>query len=517
MDYFIPIVGGDSLEIFREVCREFNYVLLPYYDVYLNTEIIASLREINPDIKIILSSIMPDEYLKEEDTFNFFLKYAKEIDADYLLVWDTPTYLNDYNESWKYTRESLRYIERIGRIHCNVIPLIKGAYMDQISHSCNEIISMGYEIAAFHVSQYLSTKETPWPEIGEYGLSFQQYLMRILSTILEYDFKEILLVGGASPRFFSDFIKIDNRIRLAGYSWYIDAKKYRLYTDMGNIIDLRNKFYICSCPSCRIEHPPNLRDVENIAKHNILLNKSLIYEEADMDYESEYIHIDLFDLILDTQNDLLILNDIVVGDEYSIWRGIKPLVEEYGPDHILFTGDLIYPNASYDELSEFANWIREISGMARIFYLSRYTNPKIYLLNILPTLYFQDNDFIEGRVKKSDPENTIELIIKFILTAKPVRMKIRKYTWGGYFDVDVYLPGPAEKTFEASREELKNFNREGDWLVTNYIPQPYIDKENKVATLGRWTRLCNTYERPEPGAVYIDKGGDVKLVKPEYR
>jgi len=138
MDYFIPIVGKDALSYFREVCTDFDYAIIPYYEAYHLVREVKELRELNPDIKLILSSIMPDEYLEKPETLKYFVKYAEEVGFDYILVWDLPTYLDDMEERWRNTRKSIEVISSL-KHKFKVIPLVKGAYPEQKRYACEEL------------------------------------------------------------------------------------------------------------------------------------------------------------------------------------------------------------------------------------------------------------------------------------------------------------------------------------------------------------------------------------------
>ena len=163
MDYFIPIVSGNALPYFKEVAEEFNYVIIPYYEVYLLPEEVKQIKEVNPQIKTILSSIMPDEYLERPETLEYFVKYAEEVGFDYILAWDLPTYLDDKEESWRNMRKSIEVIDGLRR-RFKVIPLVKDAYPEQKRYACEELIEMGLEYAAIPGSPYLSVNEY----IGDY-------------------------------------------------------------------------------------------------------------------------------------------------------------------------------------------------------------------------------------------------------------------------------------------------------------------------------------------------------------
>ena len=90
---FIPIVFRESLDVFNELRDLFEYVIVPYYSVVGLSGHEKFLISKEDNIKWILSSIRPDDYLLKPGIHDFFMFYADELKADYVLVWDMPTYL----------------------------------------------------------------------------------------------------------------------------------------------------------------------------------------------------------------------------------------------------------------------------------------------------------------------------------------------------------------------------------------------------------------------------------------
>jgi len=388
--------------------------------------------------------------------------------------------------------------------------LIKGAYPEHIEYSCSEIYDMGFESIAFHVSEYLYSRRRPWPYIKDYSLTSYGYMLHLLKTILEYPFKEVILIGGASPRYYRELIELDERIRLAGYSWYIDGVKYQLYNPDGRIISLRDRYYTCNCKVCRLRSVSRLRDREAISLHNLLINKYLVEDWGD---ELSNISIEVYDLILDTHEDLMIINELRVGIGSSLWRDAFKLVRRYKPKYLILTGSLLSLDESSltDEYRDLVEALTEVEEDTKIFYIPGYISKSRWVRDILYKLYLRDIDIVDRKMEVRDEENILERLTRLILTAKK-RMIIKKYTWDKPFTIEITLYGSQEKSFETAVEELKMINKEYDWLVTNYINKPYIDYENKVATPGEWHREWDKYEEPEAGAIYVTPEGEIKLI-----
>ena len=518
MDYFVPIVGGNALPYFKEVAKEFNYVIIPYYEVYLLPEEVKQIKEVNPQIKTILSSIMPDEYLEDPKTFDHFIEYAKEIDADYLLAWDIPTYLDDK----KRIDNMLIALDKIDKLRGDfeVIPLVKGGYIDEIMLYCDELLERGFEVAGFHVSQYLSTDVSPYPELrGKYS-NFYDFMIKIIQNILKYPFNEVLLVGGAGPRFYDKLLSIDSRIRLAGYTWYIDGMRYRVYTPSSKVVDVRDGFYICKCDVCRYYNPVILRRKENIVQHNIITNKYLIEKTVGRRMTLSEPFFTTYDLILDTYEDLIILNELMVGHRKSLWRLAIKALREMKPYYLILTGDLIHEYGAYEEYREFIYELRDIAKHTTIFYVSREEDYKRYW-NMLKKLYLPEKDLLKNKLVETDREGVLETILKIFLTARYRNMKIKKITWDGDVDIRIKLFGSLDKPLNQILDELEKylietFTADVDWIITDLAPKPYIDKPNRIAIPGELHRYWGKYEKPEPGAVYINSKGEVEVFQLTY-
>ncbi|HDJ89085.1 MAG TPA: hypothetical protein ENG40_00115 [Thermoprotei archaeon] len=510
MDKFIPIVGFDGLPIFKEICDKFRYAIIPYYEVYKESNLLKDSLSLCKDTTFILSSIMPDKYLVDPTTEKDFRQFALKLNIKYLIVWDLPTYLEKYEESERNSRASLSYIDKFRR-DFHVIPLIKGAYPEHIQYSCDEIAERRFNVIAFHISEYLYSRLKPWPYIKDYSLTSYDYMLQLLNIILEYPFKEILLIGGAGPRYYKKLLEIDERIRLAGYSWFIDGSKYRLYRPDSKVINIRDKFYLCNCEVCKNSSVSILRSNEHISLHNLLMNKHLIEEPDSLNN----IRTKIYDLILDTYEDMMIVNELRVGDPYSRWEEAFQIIDEYRPKYLIIMGKMLSlekMSTYYNELKKFVEILTKIEKETGIFYLDRYLDRDVWIERLLNRLYFMNNeDIVKNKMKLFDEEHTLEKLTRLILTVKN-KMRIRKLTWEKPIDIYIRLYGPAEKDYKIVLEELRNINKDDEWLITDYLNKPYIDYDRRVATPGEWHTLWEIYEKPEPGVLYLDRKGEFRLL-----
>jgi len=514
MDHFIPIVGREALRTFAEAAHHFGYAVLPYYEVVISPGDIGLIREANPDIKLILSSIMPDEYLEREETLQEFLRFASEHSFDYIIAWDTPTYLDDEEASWRNTLKSLEVVERL-RGRFNIIPLVKGAYPEHKRFACERLSELGFDTVAIHASPYLSTNQYIEPYLRRAGLTgiryTDEYLTYLLELILEYPFKEVLVLGGAGPRQIPDLIALDpERIRLSGYSWFIDAGRKVVYGELGEPLDIRKGFYHCNCETCVVTGPRLRRDRQYISLHNLLISRELIRHYAGE--ESRNHRVEEYDLILDTYEDLLILNDLMIGGRYSLWRlGLK-MAGEQMPRYLVLTGRVFDTSRiSIQVLEEFREWVDEHRD-TRIVLVWDILPSRANIGRLLDTLLYRGIDLIEERPDKGEAQ-VRELVTRLVLTARWGSMTIRKETWRRGFDVTIRLMGPSGKPREAAIEDLGGGIGEDGWLVTDYIEEPYIDRERRIATPGRWGAYRGPARLLRPGGVHITHRGEVEILE----
>ena len=507
---FIPIVTPDSINIFNRLAEYFEYAIIPYYTLLSNEPLGPRLRR---DTKWILSSIMPDKLLLEKDTHHHFAEKARKLGVEYVLVWDMPTYLNDFEKSLENTYASLNKIEYFTENGFKVIPLIKGAYEEHIRISASQISGWGFDVAAFHVSEYLSAVEKPWPYINDHSLTAEDLMIKYIETILEYDFKQLLLVGGASPRHGARLLELDDRIRVAGYSWYLDGQRNNIYMPTGYIKSLGNKYFECNCPNCQSIPPKTLKTSSYIAGHNLYLNKYLL-EELDEEVETS-----LYDIIADYHEDMLVVGEVSVGAEKSIWKTLLTYLRRIKPDHLIIIGRIFHWEIIDEKhIKEWIEFIEELKKLnqdygTELIPVYRYVGKNLPYL--MTSLSYTTNTYPKRSIfRESELDPVLGTITRIITTSRsPIKVK-KRVASGKEIVFIIEHHGVADKPLEAAAEELKYLKKEGDWLITNYINQPYIDWENKAAAPGSWDLTWRHYTEPKPGAIHITKEGEIILIKP---
>jgi len=256
-----------------------------------------------------------------------------------------------------------------------------------------------------------------------------------------------------------------------------------------------------------------LRTKENISLHNLLINKYLIEEQYD---ELNRVSIETYDLILDTHEDLMIVNELRVGSKYSMWREAFRLIRKYKPSYLILTGNLLSFDDSYiyDEYKDMVEILTEIEEDTKIFYVPQYISKGQWIKRVLYELYLKDTDIADRKMEIRDKENILERLTRLVLTAKK-SMVIMKLTWSNKITLEIVLHGSQDKSFEKAVADLKMLNKEYEWLVTNYINKPYIDDKTKIVTLGEWHMEWDKYEAPEPGILYLTMDGELKIIKPD--
>jgi hypothetical protein len=456
---------------------------------------------------------MPDDLLLRENTHWYFAEMAREFGIEHVLVWDMPTYLDDKEESLKNTYVSLERIDFFRREGFEVIPLIKGAYEEHIWISASQIREWEFDVAAFHVSEYLSASEKPWPQIDNYSLTAEDLMIRYIEVILEYDFSQLLLVGGGSPRYARRLLELDDRICLAGYSWYLDGVKNNLYMPTGHVKPLGNRWFECSCLNCRSTPPKVLKTTSYIAGHNLYLNKLLVE-----DLDTEDIEVVFYGLIADYHENILVVGEVSVGADKSIWRALTRYLYRVKPDYLIIIGS-IFDWGAVDN-KRLGEWIEFIEALKKLHLdygvelipVYRYVGKNLpYLMtNLSFTINMRPRGSVFG---ESELDKALGIITRIISSSRtPIKIKKKVDPERSIVFTVEYL-GVAEKPFEAAAEDLKNLRRHGDWLITDYINQPYIDHEHQVATPGVWDLTWRHYNEPKPGAIHITKEGEIMLIK----
>ena len=121
---------------------------------------------------------------------------------------------------------------------------------------------------------------------------------------------------------------------------------------------------------------------------------------------------------------------------------------------------------------------------------------------------------LKGNVfEKSEIDSILGVIARIIASSKS-SIKVKKIIDDDKnITISIQYFGVANKTPELAIEELRYFKRDSDWLITDYINQPYIDYKYQFATPGVWDLTWRYFNESKPGAIHITRNGEVKLIK----
>jgi len=509
--YFIPISNVDGLRYINELEGYVTRVILPYYSLldydpdYLNN----LLRSYN--VKWILSSIMPDELLLKENIHQDFRRLADRLDIRDIIVWDMPTYLEDYDVSIKNTEYSIEIIKWFSsKEKYNIIPLAKGAYPEHLRYSLESIIDLNFDVVAFHVSEYLSTRLSPYPYIPDKYLTPTGYMSQLIEIIREYPFKEILLIGIGSPKTL-ELVDYDDRFRYAGLSWYIDGLKRRAYTPDG-IKDITFKYIECNCPAC-ISIPPLYRRKDSLPGHNLYIMNAIAGEAEPPDTS-------IYDLIADYHEDILIISGLYVGKTDSKYLEALKLIESIKPRHLVFLGNIFYTrdDSQYNRWISFIDKLKEIVTSYKIIIhaVRGYEElRKREILRNIDVIYAGIEDPLINRFEENIESRYFEYLVKFYIPYKD-KLWILKYSYNKPVKIYIYSRYRYEDTL-SSEEILKALEdekklRNVDMVYADLTTYPILDDEKMVGVPGVWVEDLEVDSEIKPGAIYINEYGKPKLI-----
>ena len=506
------VVFPGLLGLFREVSGFFSYGVLPAYLVWTEGYDVGVIRERLDDcgVEWVLSSVMPDELL-DRDTYLRFLDLACGLGVEWVLVWDLPTYLERREEGWRNIDRCIELVEFFEGKGFRVIPLVKGAYEDQVRYCVGRFRELGFDFVAFRATDYMRSLFPPYPELPDESSDPKYLLMKYLGVVFEEGVNKILLLGGMNPRYVSEFREISGDIVFSGASWYLDSRRYTIHIPWDKRF-VGNRFYECSCPICRYVPARLRRRPDHIALHNLYLDLVMC---SDLDEPV----IKFYDVILDDFEDAVIAANLFVGSEYSLWRRLLEEVARLSPSYLILAGNVISPENSGWARDEWKAFIEELNSLknedgVQTIFMRGVSEIKPVPIHKNYSLLFKLGE--DPLTSKSGDENYVLSLIKYYATAK-LRLTILKkrvdrsdlkiYIEASSID-DIQPPENYIDTYSSVRER-KGF----DWLITTVKPYPVIDYEKRVAIPGEWMEKSPYFEQPRPGYLHITKYGGIKLIE----
>jgi hypothetical protein len=508
--YFIPIVPPECLDGFNILKNRFVDAIFQYYRIFDKP-----VFRLPSDVKWLLSSVMPDYLLATQNIHIQFASWAKDKGINKVIVWDLPTYLDKIEEAEENIPRCLEYIDWFENKGFDVIPLIKGATPDQIRWFCNEVAERGYEDVAFHASEFLSSRLRPYPYYPDKYISAKDYLLLLLKEVVNYPFKRILVLGGASPRHMDLLMDLSDKIVLAGLSWYIDARRFRVYTDKRKIKYLGKSYFECDCPICKYVSAKQRRTPYYIALHNLYYN--WLYIEGDDKHRFE-----TYDLIVDANEILIVTSNLYIGHPQSLWQVFFNKMKRVKPTYIILIGNTLYlDNPSDKNRQKWSELIRILSelyeehGTISIFMKGR---SETYPIDILTNDSFLYREAKDPLINKFTEEPGLLTLIKFYSGAKQ-ELTVKKKTLKEEFTIKIANEKiidhlPPEEAIKLVRNDKSH--KGYDWIFTNLLNYPYVDYKEKVAIPGEWTLFSPSLTEPRPGYIVVDKNGSVKVKEIRY-
>jgi|Deesub1362B_J571_1020462.scaffolds.fasta_scaffold00004_125 hypothetical protein len=510
---YMPIVTPESIDTFNHTGRLFKEAIIPYHTT-LDEPIQRFKEKLHRETRWILSSIMPDELLEEPETHRDFHRQANELGVEMVIAWDSPTYLEDKKGSKHNMLKAIRITEWLEKQGLKIIPLIKGAYQEHIIHSTDQYIMLGHRTLAFHITEYLTTTHPPYPEIPEPHLTPKNLMYRHIEAILTRPLQKLILIGGSNPRIRQDLLKLDKRIAVAGYSWYLNAQNMTLHSHK-TTISLKTRYIECQCPSCTTTTARDRRKPGYIARHNLIIDKATV---EDLDIETWHKP---WDLILDPHEDLLITGALHVGLPESQWRTLIETAHKIKPSYLITTNQIDTTPNTENQKQEWTEYIETLKnlwkqyGTITIPMRPPRTEEAIPLTRRHTLLYQANKDPLTQWHQTTPHDNTILTIIRHHNHAK-TNLEIKKETHKKPVTLKIITTGLDTTTPpEQLTEYYKGYRHRHNWLIITSLNQPYIDPKNKVANPGTWLTHQPTHKQPQPAALHLTKNAQLKIIKPK--
>jgi len=435
---------------------------------------------LNYDGFVVLSSIMHDDLLIQNEIFDLFIKTAQRAGFDAVLGWDAPVYVDlPLYHSWVNILKGLELTYKLHNLGKPVIALLKGNTERQISFSFEALMSMGVKNLALHASEYLvQFKVDPYARNVLYWYGNEARRRRI---------KNLLILGALRPTTFmfikKAFVGVE-KLSIAGLSWYLDAKKFILYAHKceRRFVD---KFFDCRCEACSsLEDPIQLLDALKFrAWHNLNYMVKMI---ADIPVSEG----EIYDLIL-KRGKAIIASDIHAWTPESLMSDFLDFLMEEEPRYIILLGDifdLVKGRPSLYSLPAFFNTLRKLKAI------------------VVAVKGCSEDD--EGVLRAMD-----SLVLAAVKT--PLRYKMKKtgedlMLRDGFLDFyrfyrfakdrlliklpngekllaehgHKYLDKYRENTLNILEEQLKSSGV--DWLIVGHLHKAFLDEEKHIASPGCW-------------------------------
>ena len=433
---------------------------------------------------VLLSSVMPDRFLFRGDVLELFMRVALAGGFDGVIGWDVPVYVDmPLYISWINLVKGLELTYRLSELDIPVVALVKGNTLNQIKFSLDALQHMGFKNYALHASEYLMR------------FRFDARSRNILYKYAEEmnsRVNDLLVIGALRPsslKFICDVFRGVERLSVGGLSYYLDAKRFKLYLD-GRVVNVSRKYLKCSCPSCvKVGSQKILEEVKSRVSHNLNQLKSM-FDGSSYSYE-------LYDLIVEEGETAVIASDIHIWTPESKFENFIKFLYEMKPKHLILLGDVFdfkFGSPSYYELELFFNTLRDIKCSIHLVEGCSDGDSSSFL-KVMDQLVFEE--VAPPLTYKKLPEDLEKARIR-----NRVLLDFYKFYRQARKELLIQLPGnirmkllhghqlvmnPKEnmKIVKEVMLEYKS-SSEVDWLIIGHIHRAFIDYDDGLASTGCW-------------------------------
>jgi hypothetical protein len=474
---FIPEIPVDEPLKLRWKKLKIEAVIVTFRE--LGSEVLETIRRdgihdiLGFEGTILLSTIMPDEYLTEE-TFNTTIGLIKEGGFDGVVGWDMPVYIDSPKvTSLTNLVSATIYTARYVKEGIPTIPLLKGSDAGEMKMHARWLKCLGFDRVAIHATEYVL-------EQGELRERAQDLYATALGEVLKKGFKP-LVIGVMSPSSFPPLLYGEcSDASFAGMSWLLRAEEYMVY-DYDKTLDLKNQIMVCNCEACRGKSPTWVsRSVDDLAEHNLIQFRNFV--------ERRRSEIKMYDVVLE-KDTMAVVGDLHIGTPQSLWHECLSKLEEVKPSYIVFLGDTFdFENGKPTkwETVTFFRGLRKI-GAEVIPVLGCSDSSRRRLFEVLEKQAFRTYS-LRPQLLEASPftaETVLDLIRFYGIAKEKVTVKLvneRK----AILEHGDGLGFKRGSNLKKIAEALMDRKGPDDIYIIAHYHKSHIDPERRIAVLGSW-------------------------------
>ena len=509
----IPIAPLEEWDRYHQCLKEFEAIIVRFDELmgkglldHVMTKDVHDILDF--DGMILLSSIMRDDMLIKDEIYRLFMDVARRGGFNAVIGWDAPVYIDIplYN-SWINMLKGLELTYKLREIGIPIIGLAKGNNANQIAFSISKLIEMGISNIALHASEYLIQ--------ARIDAQARNILYTYANELRKRNVKSLLAIGAAKPTSITLIKRIFTEIpqlSIAGLSWYLDAKKDRIYIDKREI-KLIDKLVDCPCPSCREADPIDIYEDDLLkAKHNLNYIRAMLTSTPTPEPE---IH----DLVL-KRGKAIVVSDIHAWTPESLLAECMDLLKIEKPKYIIFLGDtfdLANGNPTLRETSIFFGTLRQLKS--HVYAIEGCSDSKEYLISALDKLIINYEKPLRYYVKDLGREmimreNFTDLYKFYRFAKEKMIIKLRDDTKILLEHGHQYLKRTGIDITSILERKRREYNV--DWLIVGHLHKAFIDQEKHVASPGCWQtppqHLQGLVTRKDIGkTIIIESTGEIQL------